>query len=98
MTAYKIRNPQGLFSTGGSTPRWTKRGKTWVALNHLNAHLALIRSEQVRWIARLKDERTRARYEQTRRCTKIDKTLNPYIGCDVVEYGVTETDRRSIVV
>lgn len=45
MTIFKIRNSQGLFSTGGSHPKWTKRGKTWVALNHLNAHLTLIRTE-----------------------------------------------------
>jgi len=97
MTLFKIRNPQGLFSTGGSTPRWSKRGKTWVALNHLNAHLTLVRSEQARWIEVLKDERTKARYEATRRCTKVDKTIHPYVGCEVIEFEATETSVRKIV-
>jgi hypothetical protein len=44
---YKIRNPHGLYSTGGSPHRitWTKQGKTWVALNHLRAHLKLSQSD-----------------------------------------------------
>jgi len=97
MTLYKIRNPQGLFSTGGTTPSWSKRGKTWVALNHLNAHLTLVRSEQTRWIKGLKDERTKARFDATRRCTRIDKTIHPYVDCEIIEYLTTETSVRKIV-
>ena len=96
MTLYKIRNAAGLFSTGGTTPSWSKRGKTWVALNHLNAHLTLVRTEQARFVAGLKDERTKARYEATRRYSRVDKTLNPYVGCDVIEFEATETGCWSI--
>lgn len=91
MTIYKIRNAAGLYSTGGTNPSWSKRGKTWVALNHLNAHLTLLRTEQQRWIDGLKDERTRARFEATRRDTRVDKTVHPYVGCDVIEFEVLET-------
>ena len=48
ITVYKIQNPEGLFSTGGSTPDWKRQGKTWVALNHLNAHLTMIHDD-VHW-------------------------------------------------
>lgn len=41
---YKIRNADGRFSTGGSHPHWTKCGKVWVALNHVSAHLTLLRT------------------------------------------------------
>lgn len=38
--AYKIRDKvTGLFSTGGMSPKWTKRGKTWSQLNHIKTHL-----------------------------------------------------------
>ena len=97
MTLYKIRNPQGLYSTGGSAPSWSKRGKTWVALNHLNAHLTLVRSEQARWVAALKDIRTAQRYEMMRRNSRVDKTQFPYVDCDIVEYHTTEASVRKIV-
>lgn len=36
---FKIRRRDGLFSTGGCRPRWTKNGKTWTNLGHLKNHL-----------------------------------------------------------
>ena len=93
MTIYKIQNAAGLYSTGGSAPRWAKRGKTWVALNHLNAHLTLLKTEQMRFLQGLKDERTRVRYEAIRRDSGIDKSLNPYVGCEIVAFAVQETGR-----
>lgn len=42
-TFYKIRNPEtGLFSSGGSMPNWTKRGKVWRGVGPLKNHLNLI--------------------------------------------------------
>jgi len=29
MKLYRIENPDGLYSTGGMSPRWTKQGKIW---------------------------------------------------------------------
>ncbi len=29
MKAFKIKDKDGDFSTGGRYPNWTKRGKTW---------------------------------------------------------------------
>ena len=40
MKFYKIRDlSTGLYSTGGSHPRWTKRGKVWHTLGTLKLHL-----------------------------------------------------------
>ncbi len=37
---YKIRNAEGLFSTGGSYPNFNARGKSWSHRGHLSNHLA----------------------------------------------------------
>lgn len=43
MNFYKIRNIKtGLYSTGGTCPRFTKYGKTWKELHHVKAHLKLL--------------------------------------------------------
>lgn len=40
MSAFKIRDlATGLFSTGGSMPRWSKRGKVWSNIGHIKLHL-----------------------------------------------------------
>jgi hypothetical protein len=45
MKVYKVRDKQtGLFSTGGCYPKFTKKGKTWKALNHVRTHLTLYRT------------------------------------------------------
>lgn len=37
---YKIKDSlTGKFSTGGLSPKWTNRGKTWSQFNHVKAHL-----------------------------------------------------------
>lgn len=39
---YKIRNKEtGLFSTGGSVPRWKNVGKTWSGLGPVTNHLVM---------------------------------------------------------
>jgi hypothetical protein len=45
MSTYKIRDKNtGKFSTGGTRPGWTKRGKAWSTLGYLKAHLAQVDS------------------------------------------------------
>lgn len=36
---YKIKNKDGLYSTGGTTPKFVKDGKVWSKLSHLKNHL-----------------------------------------------------------
>jgi hypothetical protein len=38
-TSFKIRSPQGTFSTGGPKPKFTNTGKTWGSRGHLTNHL-----------------------------------------------------------
>jgi hypothetical protein len=43
MKIYKIRHKiTGLFSRGGETPYWSKKGKTWNSFGHLKAHLRAV--------------------------------------------------------
>lgn len=52
---YKIRKKgtTDLFSSGGSNPRWTKKGKTWGSMSHVTSHLGhqedLAKNHQSRW-------------------------------------------------
>lgn len=41
---YRIQYPDGLFSTGGSWPGASKKGKLWVSKQALSAHLNLVLS------------------------------------------------------
>lgn len=41
---YKIRNKEGLFSTGGAYPGFHKEGKSWWNLSNLKSHLRLLES------------------------------------------------------
>lgn len=42
---YKIRRKSdGLFSTGGNCPKFTKVGKTWKAIGHVKNHLGALRN------------------------------------------------------
>ena len=39
MKIYKIRDENGLYSTGGMSPSFTKSGKAWNNIGHLKNHL-----------------------------------------------------------
>lgn len=41
---YKIQRPDGLFSTGGYKPHFSKTGKMWKRLGDLTQHLNIVRS------------------------------------------------------
>lgn len=44
---YKIRRrSDGLFSTGGTRPRWTTLGKVWSGRGHLKNHLRLAQTHK----------------------------------------------------
>jgi hypothetical protein len=40
MLVYKIKNPLGLYSSGGMCPSFNKTGKTWSSRGHVSSHLA----------------------------------------------------------
>jgi len=39
MKVFRIRDKNGLYSTGGQTPNFTKGGKTWSNIGHVKSHL-----------------------------------------------------------
>lgn len=39
MKVYKIRDQNGLYSTGGQSPEFNKNGKTWNNIGHVKNHL-----------------------------------------------------------
>lgn len=44
MKVYKIRNKDGLFSSGGMRPNWVKQGKIWQQLGHVHSHIQQLTS------------------------------------------------------
>ena len=48
-TVYKIRNGQGLFSMGGISPVFNKKGKTWTKLGYVKVHLDAFKSIPEDW-------------------------------------------------
>lgn len=55
----KIENGEGLFSTGGRHPRFTKRGKTWSTIGHVSSHLGQLKDVPNDWtiaIAEMSDD------------------------------------------
>lgn len=41
ITVFKIRSKTtGMFSTGGQSPGWSKKGKTWNQRGHVSTHLS----------------------------------------------------------
>jgi len=97
MIVYKIRNTAGHYSTGGSNPKWTKRGKTWVARNHLTAHLSLIRSERERVAKALLYSQSAERMRRTIEITGVDKRIDPYETAEVIAYDMQEMTSQRIV-
>lgn len=96
MRIFKIKNSDGLYSTGGTTPRWTKTGKTWVALNHLQAHLTLVRQERVSAMEKMKDPRVSERYQMIFGLHFRDPRIDPYKDCTVEEYEVTLLNTKTL--
>lgn len=43
---FKIKNPEGLFSTGGMRPCFTASGKIFTKRGHVTSHLAQLNSQQ----------------------------------------------------
>lgn len=47
---YKIRNKEGLYSTGSMSPRWHKNGKTWSTRAAVMSHLTQFVSSNGKYI------------------------------------------------
>lgn len=79
---YKIRrDSDGLFSTGGTVPNFTKKGKVWTSMGALKGHLTLV-SDGGRYIPREQRAKVRQQRLQT-----------VYAGCVVVTYVVNVVEK-----
>jgi hypothetical protein len=47
-SVFKIRNNKGLWSTGGSSPSFTNRGKVWPSRGAVSGHLAMFYESRYR--------------------------------------------------
>jgi hypothetical protein len=88
MFVYKIRRKSdGLFSTGGMSPNWSKTGKTWNAIGHLKNHL-----HQFDHIYDYNRETGQSFYR--------DETPNIYGGCEIITYEldtrIVEAERKDV--
>lgn len=43
---YKIKRNDGLFSTGGMNPKFSKTGKIWTSMRYLKSHLTLVKENK----------------------------------------------------
>jgi len=43
--AYKIQNSDGMFSSGGSEPKFQRVGKVWNSIGALKSHLRLVSNQ-----------------------------------------------------
>jgi len=74
---YKIRRKvDGKYSTGGTTPQFSKNGKVWRTLGQLKSHLTLVKDSQ--------------RYPRTE-AQRTARLRQFYAGCEVVVFQITET-------
>jgi len=77
MKVWKIRNTEGLFSTGSFRPRFTKEGKTWNRKMDVEAH-----------IRQFHDPGAKCSDPDGPGWTNTDKTT--YNNCHVVEFELVE--------
>lgn len=79
---YKIRNKEGLFSTGGMCPYFNKTGKTWAGIGPLKNHLNCV-EEGVNYSWRAKRD-------------KYSEVFIAYEGCDIVEFEIVMNEKSKV--
>lgn len=79
------RKTDGLYSTGGQNPKFTKKGKIWQGLGPLKNHLNLLLQEHMTSL-RLKRDDKSYRHEQF----KDYNSVFVYQECELIEYVLTE--------
>lgn len=87
MRFFRIRRKSdGLFSVGGQSPKFTKKGKIWQGLGPLKNHLNLLLQDYMRNL-RFKRDQKHPYYESY----KNFDVVFIYQDCELVEYEPTET-------
>ena len=75
MPVYKIRRSDGKYSSGGSTPRFTKSGKAWTTEGNLNSHITQVHDA---WLRQIQSRPSGENYY-------------PYTNCVVEVYNLVDT-------
>lgn len=86
--AFRIRRKSdGLYSTGGQRPTFSKKGKIWQGLGPLKNHLNLLLQEHMTALRLKRDEKS-YRHEQF----KSYDTVFVYQECELIEYVLQESE------
>ena len=79
---YKIRRKSdGLFSKGGSTPHFNKKGKIWKQRGHLTSHINQLWNDGIG-------------YSHNHHRNWNEPAMSPshvYVDCEIVPYEIVET-------
>lgn len=87
---YRIRRKSdGLFSTGGMSPRFTKKGKIWQGLGPLKNHLNLLLDQRKTSLRHKRDEKSP--YHSGYRDYN-EKFI--YEECELIEYLLEEKETQ----
>lgn len=91
MNIYKLRNKiTGEFSTGGLSPVFNKKGKTWTNLGHVKNHINLILDE-------IKAIAGRCSWHSPTYVSSTVKFYEDYLSSiEIVEFAVSETETRVV--
>lgn len=81
---YKIRRkPDGLFSSGGTYPKFSSKGKVWNARGHITSHLTQL------------GDRDKNRYYKDCEVVRIEIQEVDVDATDVFEWGPAESTIRA---
>jgi hypothetical protein len=81
---YKIRRKSdGLFSTGGTSPTFTKSGKSWASLGALKNHL----NQAIH-----RDYGYRCYSDSKRETVRLFGAFLPYMECEIVAYEIVTVE------
>lgn len=86
MKVYKIRDKEtGLFSTGGTYPRFTNKGKSWSGMDALKNHINQFKGRESRW-----------RYDNCEviEMVLVESELNKYDPNDLLNMGREAEKKR----
>ena len=78
---YKIVNKNGLFSSGGTRPYFTKSGKTWKGIGPLKNHFHLLET---------------LAHHGYKTGNKLNETSVVYEDCHIVEYKVVIDEESKV--
>jgi hypothetical protein len=88
------RRSDGLYSSGGAYPQFSKAGKIWKTMSTLNLHLTSVyKGWRANGCLKAGDD---GKYSKFDIAAFADMVKNPYINCDIVEVELTPTTAKDV--